>query len=590
VEREPLDRLPATNPAQIAAWGKGRINDAAWSPVGELLAVGSALGVAIYNRLSIEPICQLATATPIHQVAFVGAGELIATATDDAISLWPMDGNAPLRTLISHAQAPVGVAFSADTEKVAVDTGAAINIHSVRDGALCCSLDTATVGGARCMVFAPDSQAIAVAAGGMAQLWQLDRPKQIGSFGADTEQVGTLAFAADGQTLITVSERAIRLWNVPDGALLRTLASDLANVRRVTISPDGRILAAAADSGIHLWRIEDGLLLRVLAAPQARTLSLAFDSDSQNLMTASGDALQIWRVQDGAEVYRLSGHWDSITSVAIAPDGQTLAAMAEEVSVWQMIAGADTFLHGFPVERCAGPASGIAFSPDSKYIASATDAEIQIRRVRDGSQVAVVAAGLAQGDGLVFSEDGQSLLTISLDAVQLWRVCDGALLQTLDTCTAGAYAITPAPDGRSLATVADRAIQIWRVQDQQLLESLDVALDINGIALAREGRMLAVASDDAIQLWQIDQITPIEQRYTIEAGAQRMVFSHNGELLASAWNATVQIWDARNGAPLHTFLGHTDTIHSIAFSHDGRMLLSGSHDGTVRLWNCRPES
>jgi WD40 repeat protein len=590
VEREPLERSAAADPAEIAAWGKGRINDAAWSPIGELLAVGSAIGVAIYNRQSIEPICQIATTTPIQQVAFLGESELIATAADDAVSLWPMDDNTPLRKVIPHAQAPVSVAFSANAELVAVDTGAAINIHSVREGALLCSLPTATVGSAGCMAFAPDSQSIAVATGCLVQLWQLDRPELISTFGAGVNQVGPLAFAADGQTLITVSDREIRLWNVSDGALLRILISDLANVRRITISPDGRILAAAADSGIHLWRTEDGLLLRVLASLQARTLSLAFDPDSQNLMAAAGDALQIWRVHDGTEIYHLSGHWDSITSVAIAPDGHTFAAMAEEATLWHMSNGGDTFLHSFQVERRAGPASGIAFSPNSKYIALATDAQVQIRRVRDGSQVAMLAGGLAQGDGLVFSDDGQNVLTVSLDAVQIWRVRDGRLLQTLDTCTAGAYAITPAPDGQTLATVTDRAIQIWRVYDQRLIGSLHVDLDINGIALARQGRMLAVASDDAIQLWQVDPINLIEQQYTIEGRAQRVVFANNGELLASTWNSTVQIWNVRNGALLHTFTGHTDTVHSMAFSHDARMLISGSHDGTVRLWKCTPEA
>jgi len=590
VEREPLDPSPVCNPAEILTWGKGRINDAAWSPIGQLLAVGSALGVAVYNSQSSEPTCRLATTTPIQQVAFVGEQELIATAADDAVSLWSIEDNAednaPLYTVIRHAQAPACVAFSANAELVAVDTGAVINIHHVRDGVLACSLDTATIGTAGCMVFAPNSQAIALIIGGMVQLWQLDRRELIGTFGEEAEQIGTLAFADAGQTLVTVSDQAIRLWNVADGALLHIFTSDLANVRRITISPNGRMLAAAADSGIHLWRLEDGLLLRVLPAQPARTLSLAFDAKSEKLMAASGDALQVWRVQHGTEIYSLSDHWNSITSVAIAPDGHTLAAMAEDVSVWHMRNSGDTFLYGVSVERHGGRASSIAFSPNGAAMAVATDAQIQIRRVSDGSRLAVLEAGLAQGDGLVFSEDSQRLLTVSLDAIQIWRVGDGRLLHTLEIGTAGAYAITPAPDAETLATVTDRAIQIWRVGDQQLLGSLQIALDINSIALARGGRMLAVASDDAIQLWQIDPTEPSEQQYTIEARAQRIVFANNGELLASTWNSTVQIWNVQNGALLHTLTGHTDTIHSIVFSHDGRKLLSGSHDGTVRLWDC----
>jgi WD40 repeat protein len=33
-------------------------------------------------------------------------------------------------------------------------------------------------------------------------------------------------------------------------------------------------------------------------------------------------------------------------------------------------------------------------------------------------------------------------------------------------------------------------------------------------------------------------------------------------------------------------IGHSTAIYSVAFSPDGRQVLSGSHDGTTRAWNC----
>jgi WD40 repeat protein len=36
--------------------------------------------------------------------------------------------------------------------------------------------------------------------------------------------------------------------------------------------------------------------------------------------------------------------------------------------------------------------------------------------------------------------------------------------------------------------------------------------------------------------------------------------------------------------------GHAGEILSLAFSSDGRYLVSGSHDGTIKLWNIEMET
>ena len=50
----------------------------------------------------------------------------------------------------------------------------------------------------------------------------------------------------------------------------------------------------------------------------------------------------------------------------------------------------------------------------------------------------------------------------------------------------------------------------------------------------------------------------------------------------------IQIWDSKShsriGEPL---LGHTDIASRLYFSPDSRWLVSGSHDRSIRLWNCQ---
>lgn len=47
----------------------------------------------------------------------------------------------------------------------------------------------------------------------------------------------------------------------------------------------------------------------------------------------------------------------------------------------------------------------------------------------------------------------------------------------------------------------------------------------------------------------------------------------------------VRIWAAQTGALVETLSRHMGAVRSVAFARDGEALLSGSSDGTIKIWN-----
>ena len=57
------------------------------------------------------------------------------------------------------------------------------------------------------------------------------------------------------------------------------------------------------------------------------------------------------------------------------------------------------------------------------------------------------------------------------------------------------------------------------------------------------------------------------------------------ELVVATLTGSVFLWDIITGQLIRTFQGHTDSVTTLAFYQNGRQLVSGSWDGTIRIWD-----
>lgn len=65
-----------------------------------------------------------------------------------------------------------------------------------------------------------------------------------------------------------------------------------------------------------------------------------------------------------------------------------------------------------------------------------------------------------------------------------------------------------------------------------------------------------------------------------------VVISKDGQFaLSGSWDGSLRLWDLNYATTTRTFVGHEKDVTTVAFSPSNRQIVSGSRDRSIRLWN-----
>ncbi len=358
-------------------------------------------------------------------------------------------------------------------------------------------------------------------------------------------EVRNAHFLADGRLAIHHDDRN-RLWRADDHTET-VCVSDPVERHGWHPTADGRRFVFFPPNGDVVLRWAEGGGPDVtLRHPDGPAALHALSADGTRAITTTGRRYTVWDTTNGKPV--ADREYGAVWRCGLSPDGSAVVAHradTNELEVWDTATGKLRFSIPNLSELF-----WTQFSPDGKWV-SVNEAypknTVRLWDAHTGKPAGVLAGHTNNVTRMSFSPDGTVIATGSRDkTVRLWRAGSGDKLATLRGHTGTVNAVAFSPDGKRLVSAADdTTARTWEVAT---------------------GTELAVLRGHS--------------REVLAAG-----FVGDDTVVSVAKDNTLRYWDARPIASSGVWAGHTGFVYSTAYHPDGRHVVSGSWDGTARIWD-----
>ena len=378
-------------------------------------------------------------------------------------------------------------------------------------------------------------------------------------------------------------DKTLKVWDIKSGSCLQTLNGHADGVWCMAVLGNDLIVSGSKDDYLKVWDLNSGNCLYTLEG-HSSWISCVGTLGEDIVVSGSNDKhLKIWQLKEATfsqhdrhitqpECIAATNHTSHIVSGA--PDG---------IKVWSAIDG--TCLHTWSTSASvlATNSTNLLVSGDKNSIITTWDlTTFNKLQTLEGHTGAVSCLHVVNSYQLISGSADSTL--------KIWNLKIGTCVQTLSGHKYGIKCLSVSKDGCFAASGShDFSIRVWHIPTAKCTCTLTGHNKVVWcIAISDNNNLLISGSDDCTMcVWNLQNMSLIHTiRYT-DSIKCLAITSDNSLVVAGAHCGQYQLrsWSTQTGKCLSTYQGHTHAVMCLLLFHNDEYLITGSRDGTVKLWN-----
>src|SRR5919202_602343 len=234
-----------------------------------------------------------------------------------------------------------------------------------------------------------------------------------------------------------------------------------------------------------------------------------------------------------------------------------------------------------------GPIYSVAYSPDGKMLATASEDGTARLWNLSGKQLLELVGHRGKLTSISFSPDGQRIITASEDGTaRLWNLSGKEVAQFIGH-KGPVWNVSFSPNGKSIASAGeDGTVRLWNLTGKELGQFTGHNGPVSTLSFSPDGQRLVTITglDGTVRLWNLQRQLLAKWKSSRDL-VLSVSFSPDGQRLATTGtDGTTRLWDL-SGQLLAELKGHQSWVYRVSFSPDGQSLATAGADGTARIWD-----